>query len=176
MIMADAVELARSLIRYDTINPPGNEGACAEFLGAMLEQAGFSISYHPIAENRPNLIARIGGSADKKPLLFSGHLDVVPLGLAPWTVAPFGAEIADGKLYGRGSTDMKGGVAAFVAAALELAPKLAGTPGLLLVISAAEETGCEGVNHLVKFEESCPGRGRRDDRRRADIQPAAGRA
>jgi succinyl-diaminopimelate desuccinylase len=148
--MLDAVELTRSLIRYETINPPGNEQPCAEFLGAMLENAGFSITYVPMGEGRANLIARIGGSAERKPLCFSGHTDVVPLGAAPWSVAPFAAEIADGKLYGRGSTDMKGGVAAFVAAAIELAPKLAGTPGLVLVITAGEERGCEGANLLVK--------------------------
>jgi succinyl-diaminopimelate desuccinylase len=155
--MLDAVELTRALIRYETINPPGNERPCAEFLGAMLEQAGFSVAYYPMGAGRANLIARIGGSADKKPLCFSGHTDVVPLGAAPWTVAPFAAEIADGKVYGRGSTDMKGGVAAFVTAALELAPKLAGTPGLVLVISAAEETGCEGVNQLVAMQENVLG-------------------
>ena len=150
--MVDAVELTRSLIRYETINPPGDERPCAEYLGAMLEAAGYAIRYYPMGENRANLIARIGGSTEKKPLCFSGHTDVVPLGAAPWTVSPFAADIADGKLYGRGSTDMKGGVAAFVAAAIDLAPKLAGTPGLLLVISAAEETGCEGVNMLAAME------------------------
>jgi len=147
--MVDAVELTRSLIRYETINPPGNEQPCAEFLGSMLENAGFSIAYYPLGDNRANLIARIGGSANKKPLCFSGHTDVVPLGAAPWSVAPFGGDIGDGRIYGRGSTDMKGGVAAFVAAAIELAPKLAGTPGLVLVISAGEETGCDGVNDLA---------------------------
>ena len=150
--MVDAVELTRSLIRYETINPPGNERPCAEYLGAMLEAAGFSIRYDAMGDNRANLIARIGGSTEKKPLCFSGHTDVVPLGAAPWTVSPFAADIADGKLYGRGSTDMKGGVAAFVAAAIELAPKLANTPGLVLVISAGEETGCDGVNMLAAME------------------------
>jgi succinyl-diaminopimelate desuccinylase len=150
--MPDAVELTRSLIRYETINPPGNEQPCAEYLGGMLERAGFSIAYYPMGENRANLIARIGGSPDKKPLCFSGHTDVVPLGAAPWSVSPFAAELADGKLYGRGSTDMKGGVAAFVAAAIELAPKLARTPGLVLVITAGEERGCEGANQLVTIE------------------------
>src|SRR5262245_14744529 len=150
--MLDAVELTRALIRYETINPPGNEQPCAEFLGGMLEQAGFAITYVPMGENRANLIARIGGSPDKKPLCFSGHTDVVPLGVAPWSVSPFAAEIADGKLYGRGSTDMKGGVAAFVAASLELAPKLAGTAGLVLVITAGEERGCVGANLLAATE------------------------
>jgi succinyl-diaminopimelate desuccinylase len=150
--MVDAVELTRSLIRYETINPPGNERPCAEYLGAMLEAAGFATAYYPMGHNRANLIARIGGSANKKPLCFSGHTDVVPLGAAPWTVSPFAADIADGKLYGRGSTDMKGGVAAFVAAAIDLAPKLASTPGLVLVISADEEQGCGGVNMLSAMD------------------------
>jgi succinyl-diaminopimelate desuccinylase len=147
----DAVELTRALVRHETINPPGNERPCAEFLGGILEAAGFSIAYHPMGENRANLIARIGGGGAKKPLCFTGHTDVVPLGAAPWSVPPFAAEIADGKIYGRGATDMKGGVAAFVAAAVELAPRLAGTPGLVLVITAAEESGCEGANHLVSL-------------------------
>lgn len=147
--MVDAVELTRALIRHDTINPPGNERPCAEYLGGLLEAAGFSIAYTPLGENRANLIARIGGNGASMPLCFSGHTDVVPLGAAPWSVTPFGAEIADGKIHGRGSTDMKGGVAAFVAAAIELAPRLADTPGLVLVISAGEETGCDGVNDLV---------------------------
>lgn len=149
--MIDAVELARALIRFETINPPGNEQACAEYLGGILESAGFSIAYHFMDEHRPNLVAQIGGSAEKKPLCFTGHTDVVPLGAAPWTVAPFAADVADGKLYGRGSTDMKGGVAAFVAAAVELAPRLANSPGLVLVITAGEERGCEGANYLVNL-------------------------
>jgi succinyl-diaminopimelate desuccinylase len=150
--MIDAVELTRALIRFETINPPGNEQPCAEYLGGILEAAGFSIAYYPMGENRANLVARIGGNAEEKPLCFSGHTDVVPLGAAPWSVAPFAGDISDGKIYGRGSTDMKGGVAAFVAAAVELAPRLAGTPGLVLVISAAEERGCEGARHLASIE------------------------
>jgi len=149
--MIDAVELTRALVRFETINPPGDEQPCAEFLGGILENAGFSIAYYPMGENRANLIARIGGSAEKKALCFSGHTDVVPLGAAPWTVSPFAADIADGKIYGRGSTDMKGGVAAFIAAVVALAPHLQATPGIVLVITAGEERGCEGANHLVRL-------------------------
>jgi succinyl-diaminopimelate desuccinylase len=76
----------------------------------------------------------------------------VPLGAAPWSVSPFAADIADGRIYGRGSTDMKGGVAAIVAAAVDLAPRLHGTPGLVLVITASEETGCQGANFLVGLD------------------------
>ena len=105
--MADAIELTRALLRFNTINPPGNEQPCADYLGGLLEAAGFTIRSYPMGENRTNLVARIGGSAGKKPLCFSGHTDVVPLGAAPWSTAPFGGDIEDGKIYGRGSSDMK---------------------------------------------------------------------
>lgn len=149
--MADAVQLTRSLVQFDTVNPPGNEAACAEHLGAMLEVAGFTLNYYPMGEGRANLVARIGGADGQKPLCFSGHTDVVPLGAAPWTRQPFGGELADGRIYGRGSSDMKSGVAAFVAAALELAPHLRGTAGLVLVITADEERGCVGAKHLASL-------------------------
>lgn len=145
-----AVELTQELIRFDTVNPPGNETPCAEHLGRLLEAAGFEIAYHPLAEGRNNLIARIGGNGSKLPLCFTGHTDTVPLGLQPWSVGPHAADIADGKLYGRGASDMKSGVAAFVVAAIELADRLQGTPGLVLVITAGEEVACQGAFDLVR--------------------------
>jgi succinyl-diaminopimelate desuccinylase len=145
----DPVELTRTLVAFNTINPPGNERPCAEHLGRLLENGGFSISYHEFADTRTSLVARIGGSSDAKPLCFTGHIDVVPLGAAPWSVDPFAGEISDGKLYGRGTTDMKSGVAAFVVAALHLAEDLAKGAGVVLVITAGEETGCEGAYHLA---------------------------
>jgi len=140
-----AVALTQELVRFKTINPPGDEQPCAEHVGALLEKAGFEINYHDFGENRANLVARIGGGSDTPPLCFTGHLDTVPLGLQPWSVDPFAADISDGKLWGRGSSDMKSGVAAFVTAAIELADTLDGTPGLELVITAGEETGCCGA-------------------------------
>jgi succinyl-diaminopimelate desuccinylase len=148
----DVLELTRELIRFNTINPPGNEQPCAEHLGRILENAGFDIAYHLLDEGRPNLIARIGGRDDKPPLCLSGHIDVVPLGAAPWSVEPFAADIADGRLYGRGSSDMKSGVAAIVATAAALAPYLRDTAGLVLVITAGEECGCHGARKLAATE------------------------
>ncbi len=148
--MISPIGLTQELIRFETINPPGNETPCARHLGRILEAAGFETGYHDMGLGRENLIARIGGGGGKLALAFTGHTDVVPLGAAPWSVEPFGAAIADGKIYGRGSSDMKGGVAAFVSAAVRLAPKLADTPGLVLVITAGEERGCEGAKFLVK--------------------------
>lgn len=149
--MLNPVELTRDLIRFKTINPPGDERPCAEFLGRILEGAGFETRYYPMGDNRANLIARIGGASDKKPLCLSGHVDVVPLGAKDWRVDPFAADMEGDRIYGRGSTDMKGGVAAIVAASVALAPKLHDAPGLVLVITAGEERGCEGANHLASL-------------------------
>lgn len=145
----DPVVLTRTLVAVDTINPPGDERPCAEHLGRLLEDVGFTVSYHEFAERRTSLVARIGGSSETTPLCFTGHIDTVPLGATPWTVEPFAGEISDGKLYGRGTTDMKSGVAAFVVAVLRLGRELAAGPGVILVITAGEETGCEGAYHLA---------------------------
>lgn len=145
----EPVELTRTLVAFDTINPPGEERPCAEHLGRLLEDAGFSVSYHEFAPRRTSLVARISGTSETPPLCFTGHIDTVPLGAAPWTVDPFAGEISDGKLYGRGTTDMKSGVAAFVVAAIRLGRELAAGPGVILVITAGEETGCEGAYHLA---------------------------
>jgi len=135
------LNLTRELIRFKTVNPPGDERPCAEHLARILEGSGFDTELVPFGEGRAQLIARIGGSTDRPPLCFTGHLDTVPLGTQTWSIDPFAADIEDGKLYGRGSSDMKSGVAAFVAAAADLAGRLDRTPGLVLVITAGEETG-----------------------------------
>jgi succinyl-diaminopimelate desuccinylase len=145
----DAVELTRELVRFDTINPPGQEQQCARHLGRILEGAGFAVREHEFATTRTSLVARIGGRAEKAPLCLTGHIDTVPLGGAPWTRDPFAGETAAGRLYGRGSSDMKSGVAAVVVAAVALAPRLRDTAGLELVITAGEEVGCEGAQYLA---------------------------
>ena len=147
---SSAVELTQQLVRLDTVNPPGNELPCIELLGGLLEDAGFVLAYHAFGEGRATLIARHRNMDDKPALCFTGHVDPVPLGLQPWSTDPHAADIYDGKLWGRGSSDMKSGVAAFTWAALELAHDLAGSAGLELVITAGEETGCEGAFDLAK--------------------------
>ncbi len=150
-----ALDIARDLIRMDTRNPPGREAECAHYLGDLLAGAGLQVSYYEFAPARTSLTAVLpgegGATAKKKPLCFGGHIDVVPLGATEWSVDPFGAEIADGRLYGRGSTDMKSGVAAFVHAAMKLAAEsVRGTADIVLAVCAGEETGCEGSSHLGK--------------------------
>jgi succinyl-diaminopimelate desuccinylase len=145
----NALELTRELLRMKTVNPPGDEEACARRLGALLEDAGFSAAYHRMGERRANLVARIGGQTGARPLCFTGHIDTVPLGAAPWHKDPFAGETDGGKLYGRGASDMKSGVAAFVAAAVGLGRRLERSAGLELVITAGEETGCQGAFDLA---------------------------
>lgn len=146
----NAVELAAELIRFDTINPPGQEAACTAHLARLLQAAGFNCEEVPLAEGRPNLIARKGGSSAKPPLAFTGHTDTVPLGAQAWSVPPHEGLIKDGRLWGRGASDMKSGVAAFVAAAINLADRLEGTAGVVLYITAGEETGSEGAFVLAR--------------------------
>jgi succinyl-diaminopimelate desuccinylase len=144
----DPVRLAQELVRFDTVNPRSPERPCAEHLGRLLEAGGFQVARHEFAPGRTSLVARHGGGR-RPPLCFAGHVDTVPLGAAPWSRDPFGGEISEGRLHGRGSSDMKSGVAAFVCAALEVA-RLDPDADLLLVVVAGEETGCEGSAHLAR--------------------------
>ncbi len=147
--MIDPVELTARLLREDTVNPPGNEARCMEPLAALLEEAGFRLRRVPLAEGRPNLVARLGPE-DQDALAFTGHLDVVPLGEAEWSVDPFGGEIRDGRIYGRGASDMKSGVAAIVAAALAFAERPGDGVAIELVLTSGEEVGLEGARRVVE--------------------------
>jgi succinyl-diaminopimelate desuccinylase len=89
----DPIELSRELIAFNTINPPGNELGCIRHLKAILSGAGLETSIQNFAPDRANLIARIGGVGTKPPLCFTGHVDTVPLGNAPWSVDAFAGEI-----------------------------------------------------------------------------------
>ncbi|MFX0545827.1 M20 family metallopeptidase [Roseovarius sp. S1116L3] len=153
--MSDTItglELTKRLIAFDTINPPGNEAECITYLAGLLEPAGFELTWHDWRPNRPNLIARLPATepARRAPLVFSGHVDTVPLGQAKWSVDPFAGEEKDGKLYGRGTTDMKSGVAAFVVAALRLAEIQPRRAEIQLIVTSGEETGCEGAAALAE--------------------------
>jgi succinyl-diaminopimelate desuccinylase len=143
------VDLALALVRFDTINPPGNEEPCAEHLARLLEEHGFTVERHAFAPTRVGLVARLAGTdAALPPLAFTGHTDTVPLGSRAWSAEPFG-EICDGKLYGRGASDMKAGVAAFVSAAIQVAREARPKRGIVLVITAGEEIGSAGARHLA---------------------------
>ena len=146
----EPLQLTRDLLHFNTINPPGMERDCARHLGNLLESAGFNVKYHEFADSRTSVIATIGGKQEKPPICFTGHIDIVPLGMAAWSKDPFTGQTDGDRLYGRGSTDMKSGIAAFVIAAIKLAPHLKNSPGITLVLTASEEVGCEGAKYLAQ--------------------------
>ena len=138
-------ELLQRLIRFDTVNPPGNEEPCQRFLAGLLEDAGFEVELLAAVQGRPNLIARLPCDSDGPILCLLGHVDTVLADPAEWTLDPWSAEIRDGCIWGRGALDMKSQVAAEVAAVLALAQEgwrpAAGE--LKVVLTADEETGAE---------------------------------
>lgn len=147
----EIVEFLRELVRTPSINPPGDEQGVAEVVGNRLRREGIPFDFQEVAPNRPNVVARLPGSSGKPVLLFNAHMDTVPLGdLNAWTVDPLAAEVRDGKLYGRGATDDKGGLACMVMAAVAL--KRAGVPlqgDLIVTAVVGEETGGLGTQHLL---------------------------
>lgn len=149
MTIEDVIALTRKLISFDTINPPGNEQAIARFTGELLAANGFQINYDELAPGRLTLIAEKGISDDFPPLVLTGHFDTVPLGSKPWTVDPFSGVIKEGRIYGRGSSDMKGGLAAMIWAATEAFRETVPSGGLRLILTAGEEPGCFGAKHLA---------------------------
>ena len=149
MSLVDPVALTQELVRLKTINPPGDESLVADHLAGILEGAGFDCRRLSLSPGRDNLVARIG-DGEVRPLCFSGHMDTVPLGEAPWSRPPLGGEIEEGRLYGRGASDMKAGLAALTSAACRLAEQKIPRFGLVLVFSVGEETGCQGAGQLAR--------------------------
>lgn len=144
------VTLARDLIRFPSVNPPGNERAAAEFLGDTMRALGLDVELQTLAPDRANVIGRLRGRGEGH-LVFTGHLDVVPPGGQSWNHDPFAAELIDGRIYGRGSADMKGGVASMVAAVGALA-RSGFTPSadIIIAATAGEEAGMIGAEDMVK--------------------------
>jgi len=141
--------LTKKLLAFDTINPPGNERESARFVGELLQAAGFAVDYYEFDDRRTSLIAGKNVNTDRAPICFTGHLDTVPLGLGKWEADPFRGEQAGDKIFGRGASDMKSGVAAMITAALRLAGLQGGQAGILLVLTAGEENGCQGAGYLA---------------------------
>ena len=155
----ELVALTQDLVRIPTVNPPGDAyEACARFLGERLQKRGFAVEYvratgapgdsdhHP----RLNVVARHEGSGGGECVHFNSHIDVVEAGPG-WTTDPFGAEVRDGKVFGRGTCDMKGGLAASVIACETLLEMGVALPGALEVSGTVDEEsgGFGGVGYLA---------------------------
>lgn len=132
----------QALIRFETVNPPGNETPLAEYLATVLEREGIPAEVIESAPGRGNLVARIRGSGRARPLLLMAHSDVVSVEREKWTRDPFGGELVNGCVWGRGAVDTKGLVACELGVML-LARRL-GLPlerDLIFAVFADEEAG-----------------------------------
>lgn len=146
-------DLITNLVSIETENPPGNEHPCAEFVAAWFEDRGIDADIVDKPEpERPQVAARIGEGSPT--VVLNGHIDVVPAGdRDQWEYDPYAAEIVDGQLYGRGSTDMKSGVACGMLTAATLREEIeSGTLDGSLVVHAAmgEETADPGTKTLLE--------------------------
>ena len=140
---AEAVSLLQELLRIDTVNPPGNEAAAQELLAGRLSEAGFECSLLEAEPGRPNLVARLEGESEGEVLCLLGHVDTVPADPSEWSFDPWAGDLVEGEVRGRGAQDMKGQVAAEVAAAVTLAGDgwRPSRGELKIVITADEEMG-----------------------------------
>jgi acetylornithine deacetylase/succinyl-diaminopimelate desuccinylase-like protein len=145
------VELLQSLIRFDTTNPPGNEGPCIDYIRGVLEAAGCPTETYALDPARPNLVSRLEGG-DQPPLLLYGHVDVVTTAGQQWTHPPFEGRLIDGHVWGRGALDMKSGVAMMVAAFVRAHAEGVTPPGdvVLAILSDEENLGDFGAGFLVE--------------------------
>lgn len=144
------LELTQRLIAINTVDPPGNERQAAECVASVLRAEGIASELHDIAPGRSNLVARVPGTKERGSLVFSAHFDTISVNRADWSVDPFGGQVRDGRLYGRGATDMKAALAAMVYSAVAL--RRSGRPlrgDLVLAFTAAENSSCLGARQLV---------------------------
>ncbi len=147
----EAIHHLRALIRIDTTNPPGNETVAAHYLAEVLHREGIDSVIVGHAPNRGNLVARLKGRGAAPPLLLMCHTDVVPAEPERWKHPPFGAEVADGYIWGRGALDMKFMVILELMTMLTL--KRRGVDlarDVIYVATADEEVGGTGMQYLVK--------------------------
>jgi len=135
----EVTQLLQELIRIDTTNPPGNETAAAELLRDYLEESGVSCELYARIPERANLVARIPGRGDGPSLLFLSHTDVVLADASEWSADPFGGELRDGEVWGRGALDMKGQVAAEAVAIASLAREGFEPAGDVIFAATADE-------------------------------------
>jgi acetylornithine deacetylase/succinyl-diaminopimelate desuccinylase-like protein len=146
-----SVELLRDLLRVRTINPPGDEAGAASLLETYLTDAGLEIKILMSPEGRTNLIARLDGPQDQPALVLLSHSDVVPAEEENWTRDPFGGELAEGFIWGRGALDMKSIAVMHAIAVAELA-RSGHTPArevIVVMVSDEEAGGGEGARWLL---------------------------
>ena len=154
------VDLCRSFVRIDSRNPPGDTTAFVEAVEAVLDSTA-GIEHRRVVGRAPavNLVARVRGAGPGRRLVLNGHLDTFPIGETRWSHHPLGADLEDGRIYGRGACDMKAGVAALVLAFVTLAELRDAWNGeVVLALVGDEETGgVWGTQYLLANVEEAVG-------------------
>ncbi|MEP2892087.1 succinyl-diaminopimelate desuccinylase [Tateyamaria sp.] len=150
MALVDPVALTAALVRCESVTPA--DGGALDVLHDLLSEAGFDCAWADRKGIR-NLYARWGTKGHARSFGFNGHTDVVPVGdVAAWSMPPFGAEVKDGVMYGRGTTDMKSGVAAFAAAAIDFVRDTPPDGAVILAITGDEEgDATDGTTALLEY-------------------------
>jgi acetylornithine deacetylase/succinyl-diaminopimelate desuccinylase-like protein len=144
--------LLQELIRIDTSNPPGHEGRIDELIAGKLRPLGFEVLIIPTpVEGKSHLIARLRGDGSRRPVLLASHADVVGVEKEKWTVDPFAGQVKDGRIYGRGALDFKGGIAVFARAVMQLAEnKVPLARDVIFVVEADEESAPYNTTWLAQ--------------------------
>jgi acetylornithine deacetylase/succinyl-diaminopimelate desuccinylase-like protein len=141
-VEAEAIRTIQAYVRINTSNPPGDVTKAADFLMGLLQREGIPVTRYESGPGRAIVLARLKGTGTAKPLLLLHHMDVVPTDPARWQHDPFGAEIVDGKIWGRGSIDMKGlGVVQLMAFLSLKRQNVPLTRDVILMAVPDEETG-----------------------------------
>ena len=135
----DVVKFCQELVRIKSVNPPGDELQAAEYVAAVLKKIGLEVELIKHSATRASVLARLKSSRKRPGLLYNGHLDTVPIGSEKWTHKPFDADLSEGKIWGRGTSDMKGGLAVLMAAAKGLAEARILLQGDLIIAATAGE-------------------------------------
>jgi len=152
LLKKEIISLLSRLIAAKSINPPGKEETAAQVLSDFFKKAGLESTFDYVEKGRPNILCQVSGRSHEKSLLLTSHLDVVPPGeLSLWNQDPFGASIVENRMYGRGTSDAKGSVAAMAVALVSLSAirdKLNGD--VLFLGVSGEERGGIGSKKAIK--------------------------
>ncbi|RWX81442.1 M20 family peptidase [Neorhizobium lilium] len=148
---SDTVSFLQKLVAIDSCDPPGGELDIAKLVHQQLLDVGIESELEEFLPGRANVLGRIRGTGEKGAFVLSAHMDTVPVGTVRWLRGPFSGEIADGRLYGRGSSDMKGALVAMIAAAGMLAKQRHALKGdVILAFTAGESSNLLGARRFVE--------------------------
>lgn len=147
----ELVSLTQHLLQFPTEDPPGYEIEMAQFIHATAQMMGMESKIDEFQPDRANVIARVKGNGSQPSLVFSAHFDTMTIGTKAWTHPPFGGEIHEGRIYGRGASDMKSGMAAMIIAAQQIMESQTQLKGdLILAFSAGESSNCIGAKRMLE--------------------------